>query len=327
MVLWVSPSDKIEAYGSEALQPLLFDTFGKTVRKEALGLAKQFGRARRRDGKQEIRLDQLEREIRGQREKGKGKEREIEGTGSDKAGGELVGHLGGGGDTEDEDEEGIVDRHLIAVESGEEEEEEGEEDTERPKAGRQDDDAVMLMGWEETEIDHNDPGSSSTQPLRRSPSLLQAPSSFNTSSNSMSISQVDPTLLHGEPADMKVTLGDSSDSPPPATEQTPPTLVPATVSLDPSTLAASPAVIISYYRARLAALQPSTTKQVLRLWIHDVIDTTITSTKRRYKLGEAARPPWWPADVKHIDPDEMVKEGDCRLQVVSFTYMLLLCPV
>jgi hypothetical protein len=69
----------------------------------------------------------------------------------------------------------------------------------------------------------------------------------------------------------------------------------------------------AYYQSRLSLLGPSTTKQILRLWIHEVVDPS----KSRRQNGKAAEseevmPEWWPDPLPYKDTDKMLKEGTPR---------------
>lgn len=68
----------------------------------------------------------------------------------------------------------------------------------------------------------------------------------------------------------------------------------------------TPETADQYYSARFAALQQATCKLVVKNWIK-VIEPK-KQMKFPYNKGEEMRPSWWPADVRHREPDHLSKQ-------------------
>lgn len=73
-----------------------------------------------------------------------------------------------------------------------------------------------------------------------------------------------------------------------------------------------PEEIETYYCARFAALQQHTCKLVVKNWIK-IIEPK-KQMKFPYNKGEEVKPDWWPAGVRHREPDHLSKQGAFSLQ-------------
>jgi len=74
------------------------------------------------------------------------------------------------------------------------------------------------------------------------------------------------------------------------------------------TLTLAPDAIENYYTSRFAALQQATCKLVVKAWIK-VIEPK-KQMKFPYNKGEDLKPTWWPAGVRHREPDHLSKTGE-----------------
>lgn len=70
----------------------------------------------------------------------------------------------------------------------------------------------------------------------------------------------------------------------------------------------TPETADQYYAARFAALQQATCKLVVKAWIK-VIEPK-KQMKFPYNKGEDLKPSWWPAGVRHREPDHLSKLGE-----------------
>jgi hypothetical protein len=127
---------KVEAYGSEALQGLVFETFGAGVRKRAVEASKRFGEVRRREGELEGRL---EREVDKMRKREEHQRR-------------------------DNEAKGVItaekDKHAGTTEAGEGTILQEEVQSERLVGGNveeDEDDMLALLGWDGEEEGEDEP--------------------------------------------------------------------------------------------------------------------------------------------------------------------------
>lgn len=68
------------------------------------------------------------------------------------------------------------------------------------------------------------------------------------------------------------------------------------------------------YDKLFSALTQSVCKIVAKEWIK-FIEPRKQAT-HPYKFGDASRPPWWPAKVRHTEPDHMDKDGRVKLLIM-----------
>lgn len=80
------------------------------------------------------------------------------------------------------------------------------------------------------------------------------------------------------------------------------------------TLTLAPEAIEAYYTSRFAALQQATCKLVVKAWIK-VIEPK-KQMKFPYNKGEDLKPQWWPAGVRHREPDHLSKTGESRTMTI-----------
>lgn len=78
------------------------------------------------------------------------------------------------------------------------------------------------------------------------------------------------------------------------------------------TITLAPSAIDAYYDQRFSALQQATCKLVVKSWIK------IIEPKKQvnfpYNKGESLKPTWWPAGIRHREPDHLSKQGESARQ-------------
>lgn len=101
------------------------------------------------------------------------------------------------------------------------------------------------------------------------------------------------SLLNADPPNLSPSLSSSAISP-----SATPTYVPHT--FNPTTLAA-------WYTDRFATFPQKVSKTICKLWVKVVEPDK--QIKFPYVSGEAKQPSWWPANVRHKEPDHLIKPG------------------
>jgi hypothetical protein len=71
-------------------------------------------------------------------------------------------------------------------------------------------------------------------------------------------------------------------------------------------------VVDQFFETRFKQLQQLVCKVVAKAWIK-VIEPK-KQTNFPYNKGNDKKPPWWPDDVKHKEPDHLMKPGELRSQ-------------
>jgi hypothetical protein len=69
----------------------------------------------------------------------------------------------------------------------------------------------------------------------------------------------------------------------------------------------APHELMTWYSSKFDSLQQQTCKVVVKAWIK-VIEPK-KQTRYPYNKGNEGKPPWWPQDLRHKEPDHLVKFG------------------
>jgi len=69
----------------------------------------------------------------------------------------------------------------------------------------------------------------------------------------------------------------------------------------------APHELMTWYASKFDSLQQQTCKVVVKAWIK-VIEPK-KQTRYPYNKGNEGKPPWWPQDLRHKEPDHLVKFG------------------
>lgn len=77
----------------------------------------------------------------------------------------------------------------------------------------------------------------------------------------------------------------------------------------------------SYLRKCFIELQQLPCKAISKAWIKTIEPKK--QTRYPYKLEDSSKPPWWPAQVRHVQPDHLLKEERLELMI----HMVLRSPV
>lgn len=75
----------------------------------------------------------------------------------------------------------------------------------------------------------------------------------------------------------------------------------------------TPQSLAAWYTEKFSAWQDKTCKTVCKLWVRVVEPKK--QTLYPYLKGDPGRPTWWPPQVRHKEPDHLVKPGGCSFSV------------
>ncbi|RPA87353.1 hypothetical protein BJ508DRAFT_410862 [Ascobolus immersus RN42] len=78
--------------------------------------------------------------------------------------------------------------------------------------------------------------------------------------------------------------------------------------------------VTAYYETRLGQLQQTQCKEISKAWIRVVEPKKMA--RHPYKSAEKSKPSWWPADIRHKEPDHLRKPERIPLLVA-----ILRCPL
>jgi hypothetical protein len=80
-------------------------------------------------------------------------------------------------------------------------------------------------------------------------------------------------------------------------------------------IAIPPHELLGWYAARFDSLQQHTCKVVVKAWIK--VMEPKKQTRYPYNKGNEGKPPWWPSDLRHKEPDHLVKSGKSRTATID----------
>lgn len=71
--------------------------------------------------------------------------------------------------------------------------------------------------------------------------------------------------------------------------------------------------VTAYYETRLGQLQQTQCKEISKAWIRVVEPKKMA--RHPYKSAEKSKPSWWPAEIRHKEPDHLRKPGEIALKI------------
>jgi hypothetical protein len=78
--------------------------------------------------------------------------------------------------------------------------------------------------------------------------------------------------------------------------------------------------LTTFYTTRLCQMQQLNCRLIAKVWIK-VIQPKKQSNFA-YKYGDSSKPPWWPKDIKHQEPDHLKKHGEGFFRLLRCGYHL-----
>jgi len=78
--------------------------------------------------------------------------------------------------------------------------------------------------------------------------------------------------------------------------------------------------LTTFYTTRLCQMQQLNCRLIAKVWIK-VIQPKKQSNFA-YKYGDSSKPPWWPKDIKHQEPDHLKKHGEGCFRFLRCDYHL-----